>query len=987
MKNRLHMNKNDGFNRKMLKNRSLPLILMTVLGAPAYGLVDINGDGISDVWVQAYAAQGLDPAGDEDGDQNSNYAESVFGTDPFDKNSCLKVTNFQSVPNGLLLQWQGAAGVNYDLEHSDGLNESPWTEIASMAAGETGLRQMLIPKPSGTSAFFRLALKQRVLGSDFAFNDSPDTDFDGQSDAMELLAGTDPFDSGSTLGITTIQTGSSGASMAFQTVIGKSYRIQFLNTFTGNWEDTGDGMQGTGSPISASAVSPGSSSIFRVKVDDMDSDGDGVSDWEEWAMGLGLERTGSAAGDTSDMTRVATMLSTPVKYTLSARRPTVKVEGSRPGIFEIRRTEGFGPVHVPLVVAGDALVGRDYQPLPGRITIPFGESIELLPVETTPQAVSGKRVELSVAGQVAWPLSSASINVIRTSALDVKDFGAVGDGVTDDTDAIQAAINQLATSAAHNTLHFPPGTYALKKRVRDSNTGSGIWRQLILSSGNLAGRDLYFTGDPGSVILADQGSLRAHMMVFIATFRSLAFEGLTIRQGSVPKTAVAFGHSPNGSDGVSLVRSGTGFVEAITFDDCTFDNCHGSVFTYGSGYDTRGHLKQFGIYDCKALNPYGANTENSGIAYGGGIQFGLSPWVGTAVYNHSLFDGGGEDMTDASKSPGGRMKDGCHFGNPLHLEFTNNVVKRMGVEAVFQIGGSTYAGVTIDSFLMPPADGSSTATVQMDNLPSSFVAGDIINVRTTGGPTNGGTSRILTVVSFDPVTRTLVLKNLGNSISPATESSIPADAQVFMDRINEPSTADIRNNFLDGTIPPGAHSDTNPAGIVVNARGRISSNTVTNFEIGILLYPEVQTLLHPASRFSIVNRNSVHTRDPLAHSPFYTYGIQSWADDDVIIDNLVTTPNSFRFTGITARGKNTRIESNRVISLAPADNGYGNPNRSVGIGFGNQSLNTFIKNNTTYGFDVGVGPEDAHQDIPHRVLNHRSVRDVFGVDFRGLLPN
>ena len=43
-------------------------------------------------------------------------------------------------------------------------------------------------------------------------------------------------------------------------------------------------------------------------------------------------------------------------------------------------------------------------------------------------------------------------------SVSVKDFGAVGDGVTDDTAAIQAAINSLASTVG-GTIYFPLGTY------------------------------------------------------------------------------------------------------------------------------------------------------------------------------------------------------------------------------------------------------------------------------------------------------------------------------------------------------------------------------------------------------------------------------------------------------------------------------------------------------------------------------------------------
>ena len=50
-------------------------------------------------------------------------------------------------------------------------------------------------------------------------------------------------------------------------------------------------------------------------------------------------------------------------------------------------------------------------------------------------------------------LTKAHNRMIEGASVNVKDFGAVGDGVTDDTAAIQAAIN------AHNNIYFPNGTY------------------------------------------------------------------------------------------------------------------------------------------------------------------------------------------------------------------------------------------------------------------------------------------------------------------------------------------------------------------------------------------------------------------------------------------------------------------------------------------------------------------------------------------------
>ena len=56
--------------------------LALMLSAPA---VDLDLDGLSDVWEQSYGAQDLLPGDDTDGDAYTNLQESAAGTDPFDR--------------------------------------------------------------------------------------------------------------------------------------------------------------------------------------------------------------------------------------------------------------------------------------------------------------------------------------------------------------------------------------------------------------------------------------------------------------------------------------------------------------------------------------------------------------------------------------------------------------------------------------------------------------------------------------------------------------------------------------------------------------------------------------------------------------------------------------------------------------------------------------------------------------------------------------
>jgi len=127
-------------------------------------------------------------------------------------------------------------------------------------------------------------------------------------------------------------------------------------------------------------------------------------------------------------------------------------------------------------------------------------------------------------------LTKAHNRMIADAAVNVKDFGAVGDGTTDDTTAIQAAIDSVSTNGGH--VYFPAGTYncttivitgqannillsgsGKKSAVIDFTATSGVGLDVKETSGEggiqqLTIRDLSFTDSRSTSPLSALVSIR-----------------------------------------------------------------------------------------------------------------------------------------------------------------------------------------------------------------------------------------------------------------------------------------------------------------------------------------------------------------------------------------------------------------------------------------------------------------------------------------------
>jgi len=78
-------------------------------------------------------------------------------------------------------------------------------------------------------------------------------------------------------------------------------------------------------------------------------------------------------------------------------------------------------------------------------------------------------------------LTKATYSMISGAPVNILDFGAVGNGTTDDTAAIQAALNYVTVSGADRQLVFPTGSY----RVASAVSSSGTTPVLIMAEGQV----------------------------------------------------------------------------------------------------------------------------------------------------------------------------------------------------------------------------------------------------------------------------------------------------------------------------------------------------------------------------------------------------------------------------------------------------------------------------------------------------------------------
>lgn len=222
-------------------------------------------------------------------------------------------------------------------------------------------------------------------------------------------------------------------------------------------------------------------------------------------------------------------------------------------------------------------------------SVTANDLIQIVDIEDTGMAVSGtnKRATAQLMANELGKLTNitaAGSTTARTLAnrfadvVNVKDFGAVGDGVTDDTSAIQAAF--LAASSASREIYFPSGTYFLNTWSTYTFDGSTHRAAVFIATNNTVS----VRCSKNAVIKAGAG-LSGASPGAVFWFRSQS--GALAADGQVSWSGGYFDLSslPTNTTGVTGIRFEQKLKE-VRVDGVTFD--HGVQTAVGSNIGVGG---------------------------------------------------------------------------------------------------------------------------------------------------------------------------------------------------------------------------------------------------------------------------------------------------------------------------------------------------------------------------------------------------------------
>lgn len=225
----------------------------------------------------------------------------------------------------------------------------------------------------------------------------------------------------------------------------------------------------------AQLIEEGGKIFFRSRLVAVDSDDDGVTDYEEYILGLDPHNTTSQPR-LDDLENARRILAAENTLTASALVPRAYEASASPAQILLQRAGGITPLSVPYTLSGTAEEGIDYLPLPGQIEFGPGQRTAIVTIHPIDDGL----VE---------PRESVTLTILPGEGYAIGNPGSATVFIDDSEDVLYVA--QLRPPDP--SLSGGSGTASLRR------AGNSLGATLALSfqalTGTFTGAEIYLSSD------------------------------------------------------------------------------------------------------------------------------------------------------------------------------------------------------------------------------------------------------------------------------------------------------------------------------------------------------------------------------------------------------------------------------------------------------------------------------------------------------------